>query len=249
MLAERGARVRLEPAWLLHRRRFRDSSDIAEFLTANHGRVACVARGLHRRVRGGTLAARLQPFSPLLISYQGRGELKTLTAVECASPTPRLEGRALLAGLYLNELLVRVLHGAEATPMLLAAYGRAVEKLAGTAVLEPVLRCFEFELLDALGYGLDLAHDALTGLPVREQGYYVLDTQRGIVEVGNAECEPGAISGAALVAMARGEFGGLHAEAAKRLLRQALAERLGPGVLRSRELFLPMPRTATAPGA
>jgi DNA repair protein RecO (recombination protein O) len=76
-------RISLQPAYILHSRPYRDSSQILEVLTAEYGRVSLVARGARRRTRGGgSNSALLQPFTPLLLSFSGRTELKSLTATE-----------------------------------------------------------------------------------------------------------------------------------------------------------------------
>ncbi len=116
-------RVNLQPAYLLHRRPFRDSSQLVELFTAEHGRLSLVARGVHRKARGGSTGAMLQPFVPLLVSFSGRGELKTLTHTEVAGRPQRLSGATLFSGFYLNELLVRLLHRYDPHPPLFASYG------------------------------------------------------------------------------------------------------------------------------
>ena len=67
-----------QPAWVLSRRSYGDSGMLVEFFSAELGRCGAVVRGAHRRKRGGSLASLLQPFHPLLITFAGRSELKTL---------------------------------------------------------------------------------------------------------------------------------------------------------------------------
>ena len=84
-------RVNLQPGYVLHRRAYRDTSTILELFTLEHGRLSAVARGARRQSRRGT-AGRLssQLFQPLLLSFSGRGELKTLTASEAAGSAHEL---------------------------------------------------------------------------------------------------------------------------------------------------------------
>ena len=77
-------RVALQPAYILHSRPYRDTSLLLEVFTAEHGRISLVGKGARRRSRGGSNAALLQPFSPLLVSFSGRSDLKNLTQVESA---------------------------------------------------------------------------------------------------------------------------------------------------------------------
>ena len=67
-------RVALEPAWVLHRRPYRDTSELVDLVTHHHGRIAAVARGS----RSGRRRVPLEPFQPLHASWSGRGELVTL---------------------------------------------------------------------------------------------------------------------------------------------------------------------------
>jgi len=52
----------LEAAFVLHRRPYRETSLILDFLTLNHGRLSAVARGAGRA--GNRWQAELQPFNP-----------------------------------------------------------------------------------------------------------------------------------------------------------------------------------------
>src|ERR1700722_10385018 len=100
-------RVNLEPCFVLHSRPYRNTSLIVELLTKHYGRIAAIARsarGPKSRFKGC-----LQSFVPLLISWSGRGELMYVSAVELQAMPYQLNGKALMSGFYLNELLVRLL--------------------------------------------------------------------------------------------------------------------------------------------
>jgi len=231
-------RVALQPSFVLHTRPYRDSSRLLEVFTAEHGRISLVARGARRPSRGGSGGALLQPFTPLLLSFSGRGELKTLGAIESAGAAVALSGERIYSGLYLNELLVRLLHRHDPHPQLFAAYGAALAELASDDSVEPALRRFEFTLLHELGYGFELAADGRSGASVRADDWYHYHPDCGLyAREGVAEAERPAYAGADLLAMARGEFGGQVRLTARRLLRHALAAHLGEAPLRSRELF------------
>jgi DNA repair protein RecO (recombination protein O) len=212
-------------------------------LTAEYGRISLVARGARRRSRGGSSSALLQPFIPLLLSFSGRSELKTLTATETVGKVLMLRGERMFSGMYVNELLMRLLHQHDAHPQLFAAYARTLQALAGNEVVDTVLRHFEFTLLHELGYSIDLTVDGASGAAVREDLWYHYHPDFGMVARGDAvdQSRP-AFAGSDLLIMAGGEFGGRVRLTAKRLLRQALATHLGDTPLRSRDLF----RTAGA---
>jgi len=231
-------RVHLQPAYVIHSRPYRDSSALLDVFTAEHGRVSLVARGARRQARGGSAAALLQPFTPLLISFSGHTALKTLVATEAARAMLVLRGERLFSGIYMNELLVRLLHHNDAHPALFAAYDAALQALAGGSAMEAVLRRFELTLLEELGYGFTLGCEASGGQPILAGRWYRYEPGVGLL-AARAPGEHGSrvYSGSDLLALASGDFDGPARHAAKRLLREALSVHLGEQPLRSRELF------------
>jgi DNA repair protein RecO (recombination protein O) len=197
------ARVDHQPGFVLHSYPWRETSLIVEALTRDFGRVALVARGAKRRT--SQLRGLLSPFSALSLAWSGKGEVKTLLRAEWTGGLVPLRGDALLAGFYLNELIVRLLARADAHPQVFVAYARALRALAGEgASLEATLRAFEFELLREIGYlpALDVCADGQALAPALR---YRVEPQRGLVRVdrdGDSTC----VSGATVLAMAEGEF-------------------------------------------
>jgi DNA repair protein RecO (recombination protein O) len=231
-------RVILQPAYVVHSRPYRDTSALLEVFTAEHGRISLVARGARRPSRRGSSVALLQPFTPLLISFSGRLDLKTLIATESVEGMRVLRSERLFSGMYLNELLMRLLHRNDAHPQLFAAYDSALKALAGSVAVDAVLRRFEITLLDELGYSLNLGLDGKTGQPVDNTRLYYYDAEQGLVASDDTtDRSATTYSGSDLLAMASGDFDGPVRLAAKRLLREALAVQLGDAPLHSRELF------------
>ena len=219
-----------QPAFVLHSRPYRESSALVDFFTAQ-GRFRAVLRGA--RGRAGTLA---RPFVPLDVAFRGRGELKNVGRLEAAGLAYWLEGSALFAGMYLNELLVRLLPAEDAHPEMFEHYRQTLPALAAKRPLEPLLRSFEWRLLSELGYGFALDRD-VSSQPIDPSVLYRLVPDTGLEPVG--QFQPGLFNGAELLAMAEADwsFPGALA-AAKRLMRQALAPHLGGRPLVSRELFM-----------
>ena len=232
-------RVQLQPAFVLHSRPYRDSSALLEVLTSEFGRISLVAKGARRSVRGRSNGAILQPFIPLLLSFSGRAELKTVTGSEVAGDVVSLKGERLFSGIYLNELLIRLLHRNDTHPNLFIAYADAIATLGGERSMDDTLRQFEFILLEELGYGFDLRVDGHSGAGVCETSWYYYHQEFGLVEQG-ATSNPGSpvFLGADLLAIAEGGHNPETRQAAKRLLRHVLAGHLGDKPLKSRELFL-----------
>ncbi|MFK7975571.1 MAG: DNA repair protein RecO [Halioglobus sp.] len=230
-------RVSLQPAYVLHTRPYRDTSALLEVFTAEHGRLSLIAKGARRSGKKGG-GSSLQPFQPLLVSFSGRADLKTLTGNETAGEAAVLRGDRLYSGLYLNELLMRLLHRYDPHPQLFAAYGDALVALATDAALDPSLRRFELVLLDELGYRLVFDVCGLSHAPVQAEACYRFDPELGLVSCAQDQYKSSGIySGTQLQAMAAGDFSGEARHAAKRLLREALAVHLGDKPLNSRSLF------------
>lgn len=219
-----------QPAYVLHSRAYRETSALVDFLTPQ-GRFRAVLRGA--RGKAGSVA---RPFVPLELELRGRGELKTVGRLEAKGIPHLLQGEALFSGLYLNELLIRLLPAEDPHPTMFEHYAATVQALAAGRALEPLLRSFEWRLLDELGYGFALDTDLL-GQPVVAGGVYRLQADAGLEPV--AQLQPGVFQGSELLAMAEADWSAPGAlAAAKRLMRQALAPHLGGRPLVSRELFM-----------
>ena len=208
----------MDQAFVLHRRRFRETSLIVEFLSLAHGRVAAVARGALRRRAG--LAAVLQPLVRLDVEMRGRGELLTLVKAEPSGPAPALAGERLYSMLYVNELVVRLTAAHDPHPALFALYADTLAALAGAAPLEISLRRFERDLLADIGLGLNLRHEVDSGQPIRPDEDYVYVVDHGPRERRTGDAAGCRVRGATLLALA-GEAPWQDAVAteAKRLMR------------------------------
>jgi DNA repair protein RecO (recombination protein O) len=214
-------RISLAPAYILHHRPYRDTSRILEVVTREHGRLSLFARG----VRGpkAKLASILQPFQLLLLSWSGRGEAAQLTGAESAEPDPPMPSSNLMASFYLNELLMKLTTRHDPLPQLFDDYQETVSGLRRGRRLEPLLRVFEKRLLDTLGYGLDLATEALTGKPIEAHEHYHFRPAQGLVPTV-AEAA-GALEGHSLICLADERLDGQRElEDARRLLQAALAQ-------------------------
>ncbi len=163
----------------------------------DHGRIGLIARGV-RGVRGQGARALLQPLQPLLLSWRGRGELPVMAAAEAAGAAIALHGESLLSAFYLNELLLRLLPRGEAQTALFWRYVLCLAALAEPAAhIGWELRRFERDLLDALGYGLQLHSEADNGAVLEPAARYLLDPESGPRRVVGER----GISGTALIAL------------------------------------------------
>ena len=231
-----------QSAWLLHSRPFRDTSLLLDFLTPELGRVSALVRGA--RGPRSKYRALLQPFQPLTISLSGRTELLNLRDAEAASPALVLTGEHLFAALYINELMVRLLHGHEGEAALFSLYGATLATLGTRADLEPLLRDFELRVLDTLGFGLQFTHEAETGEVLVADGWYYLHQDTGFVrqrqiQDSRQSSAHNVYPGLELQKIALRNFAeGTTRKYAKRLLRQVLQHHMSERPLTSRELFM-----------
>lgn len=230
-------RVSLQPAWVLHHRPYRDTSEIADLLTRDYGRVAVVARGTRT---GGRRRILLEPFRPLLVSWSGRSELRTLRSAEARGAAAIAAGQRLLSMFYLNELLMRLLRKHDPHPETFHDYEDAIGALVGGAAEAPTLRYFECRLLQAMGYGLSLSTD-VDGRPVTVEQTYEYQLEAGPVPVGPDHARGIVVTGRTLLDLERESLDEQRsAREARRLLQAALALYLGDRPLQSRQVLLAM---------
>lgn len=234
------SKVDLQPAYVLHTQAFQNTSLLVDLFCVDYGRVRAVAKGARRA--GSRTRAFLQPFQPVLVSLSGRTDLKSLNSIEGSVNALRLQGTRLFSGLYINELLVRLVTFQESFPELYGSYQEAVVALSGERDLHSILRKFELSLLDALGYGVNLDCDCYSGEPIMQQGHYLFHPDIGFEKLltfaPGSVANAGVFSGAQITALRDGEFDNkAHGQAARRLTRIALQVHLGEKPLASRELF------------
>ena len=228
--------VQLEHAYLLHHRSYRNTSQLIECLTPNYGLVALVAQG-SRRPKGGQRAL-LQPFLALQISWIRRSELGRLTHVELRPPASELGGEKLLAGFYMNELLLRLMAKGDANVAAFSCYSRALAELMSPTKTSRALRLFELRLLEALGYGLNLEHDIETGEPIRAERRYQFLPERGALPESSSTNGDDSYSGRELIALQREKLeDDSSLRAAKRLLSGVLRVYLGDRPLKTRSVL------------
>lgn len=184
---------------------------------------------------------------PLQLSWFIRTDLGTLTGAEMHGPPNSLAGDALLAGFYVNELILNLLHRHDPQPDIFAVYSTTIQRLAGRSDVSIPLRLFEMEMLKVLGYALNLDHDTATQAPLERGKNYDYRVEQGPVPVSGKE-GPMIFSGESLEAIRRQEFERSEVmRDATRLLRQVLAFHLGGKELKSRKVLLEMRRITAAP--
>ncbi|MDH5392173.1 MAG: DNA repair protein RecO [Gammaproteobacteria bacterium] len=232
-------RVEKQPAYILHQRPFRDTSQILEVFTKNYGRLSLMSRG--SRANKSRLKSILQPFRALEISWSGRGEMPTLTSAEPAAQTVAfLQGKSLACALYVNELVMYLIYKHDVHENLFSQYHHTVNRLFEATRLEYELRVFELALLDELGVLVDLSRDVITGKRLNESAEYYFQIERGLSEFDrsfDARNIP-VLSGKSLLAIAENRLDNAEVlRDAKKLMRYLINYSLAGKSLKSRELF------------
>ena len=248
-------RVQLQPAYVIHQRPYRDSSALVEIFSEHYGRCTLVAKGAKRA--GSKFRGLLQPFQPLLLSWVGRSDLGTLTDAEFFAHPVSLKAKYLPSAFYLNELIHYFLHRNDPHDELFTRYHTTLgqlQKLTGRQDDDPmwqlILRRFELELLQSIGYGLVLDHDVKTQATIEADAVYDYQLGHGPVRIaGDQGDELGIrVRGATLLGLRDDrqiltkiqqpddELLPILREA-KRLLRSVIDHHLGHKTLHSRELI------------
>ena len=189
-------RIAEEPAYVLHRYDWSESSLILEVLTRNYGRVALVAKGAKKP--SSNFRPILLPLQPLHIAFGGDAEIRTLRSAEWMGGHVMPTGEALMAGYYLNELLMRLLARDDPHPALFDAYALTVHIIAQEfrkevadeatrgRVLEVALRAFELMLLREIGFLPTLNAQTANLAALNTATSYVLVPEGGL-RVSHAE--------------------------------------------------------------
>lgn len=225
----------LVDAFLIHRRPYSNTSLLVECFTAGEGRFPLIARGVQSR-RRSPQSGLLQPFVPLQVQWRGGGQVKSLNRAEPAGTPFSLTGERLFCGLYLNELLMRMLQRDDPHDRLFQRYGRALAALDEGAEIENTLRHFELGMLSDLGYGVDLAWDHETGEAVDPGGDYYYYPGIGLSAKERTGGVP--LTGRTIaLLLSAGDLDPAGLREAKRLTRALLAFHLDDRPLKSRELF------------
>ena len=242
-------RIEAEPAYVLHARRWRESSLLVEVLSEQHGRLGLVARGVQGPKRH-VLRAALQPLQHIRLDAVQRGELAQLRSAEALDAAPLLAGDAAMAAFYLGELVLRLAPRGDPLPDLYAAYGSARARLADKG-LSWTLRRFERDLLESIGFGFAWDVDG-DGTPIDPAARYRLDPEHGprrLLSDRGQDDRNSAATGRALLAMAADAMPDAEDLAGlRRALRPVLEHHLDGRGLKSWDMLAELGRITPRPG-
>ena len=255
----------MDRAYVLHSYPYRETSLILQVWTEKHGRIGLVAKGAKRPKSPARSV--LVPFQPLVVSWFGRGELRTLKSSEASAPATPLGGQSLMSAFYLNELLLKLTHRDDPHERLFVAYDAAITELREISKkgatyhfsvseaepqrnIEPVLRRFELQMLQELGYAVELAREAGTRAPIAAEREYWYVVERGPVPAGEGETPPNTVRlrGLTLIDLERGRFEDAATVAqSKQLMRLLINHSLDGQELATRTLMRDMMTLSPGP--
>jgi DNA repair protein RecO (recombination protein O) len=225
----------LESAFILHSRRYQESSLIVQVLTASKGRFAAVAKGaLRKRSR---LSGLLQPLSLLTIEVKGKSSLLTVTHADILERFEVQEPKNLYAIFYMNELLMNLTVEHDECPGIFTLYLRSLKQIAENRILEPILRQFEVSLLQEVGLGMNLSENFCDGSPVKENLTYTYVPDKGFTTSRSLEVGVEVSGGALLWLSGKIDYTTEIANEAKKLMRYVISFHLGGKEIKSRSFF------------
>lgn len=194
-------RISDEPAYVLHRYDWSESSLILEVFTRHFGRIALVAKGAKRP--SSSFRPILLPLQPLHVAFGGDAEIRTLKAAEWQGGHVMPTGDALMSGLYLNELLLTLLARDDPHPGLFDVYADVVQVIASEhgEALQSTLRAFELLLLREIGLLPLLDAQTMTLRGLDPQARYSLVPEGGLRQTNAAD--RASLSGAQWMALQR----------------------------------------------
>lgn len=228
-----------QPVYVLHTYPFKETSLVVELFAHSFGRVATTAKGA-RRPRSA-MRGMLQSFQPLIATWSGKLELKTLHSLDWGGGLLLLKGEALMCGFYLNELLLRLLPREDPHEALFEYYSATLKILASGEDFATTLRRFELKLLQELGYAIPLQQD-VSHEQIVETANYRYVAEHGAARLSttlNSQKNGVQLFGKTLIDMASDDYRNTQTQQqSKQLMRYLLAHYLGDKPLHTRQLLI-----------
>ena len=228
------ARISDQPALILRRWDWRNSSLLLDLFTRDYGRIRVMARGARRN----PAKVPYQPFELLSVGWSGKAELKNLIAIEAV--TLPVDEANYLPLLYVNELIGALLPEREANPEVFMIYLELLKR-AHVKLGEAGLRSFELAMMQALGYFPEISLDAVSGLPIQADQSYQFVVDSGFV--GCAGSARDAVNGQTIIDWLEGHYQRDPVlRLAKTVLRSTIDFNLHGKTLKSRDVYIEMQR-------
>ena len=225
-----------EPAYLIHQRPYSEASQIINLFSRHYGRIDVNAKGSKRPK--SKFKSFLQPFSPILVSWSGRSQLKTLRSVDISSSKQsNVLGKHLMSAFYLNELILSFLTTADPYPDLFDVYSLAIENLSSEDSSEIILREFEIKLLTEIGYAINFQTEAMSSKKIEQNLLYRFIAEEGFVSSATSSARDKLIEGSVIDAIGQRDFSDPKTlRIAKRIARESIKYHLSGKELNTKKV-------------
>lgn len=225
-----------EPAYLIHQRPYSETSQIINLFSRHYGRVDAIAKGSKRPK--SKFKSFLQPFSPILVSWSGRSQLKTLRSVDISlGKQSNVSRKHLMSAFYLNELILSFLTTADPYPDLFDAYSLAINNLSNADSSEIILREFEIQLLTEIGYAINFQTEAMSSKKIEPNLSYRFIAEEGFVSSVTSSARDALIKGSVIQSIDRKDFSQPETmRAAKRIIRESVKYHLSGKELNTKKV-------------
>ena len=226
-----------EPAYLIHQRPFSESSQIVNLFSRHYGRVDVIAKGSKRPK--SKFKSFLQPFMPILASWSGRSQLKTLRSIDLnIKQKITLPNKQLMSAFYLNELILSLLTTNDPYQELFDCYALTIDKLSDIDSSESVLRTFEINLLSQIGYAINFQTEAMSSVYIDDKQVYRFVVEEGFIRSNSTTLNRSLVKGSIIKAIERGDYSSSEVlKVAKRITRQSIKYHLSGKELNTRKVF------------
>ena len=230
-------KIYLEPAFVLHSRPYQETSLIIDFFTKSYGRLNAVAKGAKRPK--SPLRSVLTPACKLVVSMTGKSELKNLSSVEIVDHFNLRDGISLNSIIYINELISKATEKEDPHENIFLEYEILLRNLndsKGSEQLEKSLRNFELNLLQEMGYGIDLTREAESNMRIDSNTRYRFDPDKGFSSINENDSTQISFLGQDVLDFSQGQFEKKTTrDASKIIMRLALDYHLGNKTLNIRK--------------
>ena len=226
-----------EPAYLMHQRPFSESSQIINLFSRHFGRVDVIAKGSKRPK--SKFKSFLQPFLPILVSWSGRSQLKTLRSIDLnIKQKTTLPNKQLMSAFYLNELILSLLTTTDPYPELFDCYALTIDKLSDIDSSEAVLRIFEINLLSQIGYAINFQTEAMSSNDIDTEQVYRFVVEEGFIRSNTTTPHHSLIKGSIIKSIEKGDYSTSQIlKAAKRITRESIKYHLSGKELNTKKVF------------
>ncbi len=226
-------KTQLQQAYCIHSRPYRETSQILELLTLEHGLVSCINKGSKKKN-----SSVQNSFLPLLVSWVGKGDLYTLTHIESTGTKQITDTYACIIGMYLNELILKLVPKSSPSHEVFNLYRDVIKLLGEDIHKEKILRLFEVELLALIGHGVSLDKEMDHETPITSKKIYRYDVGIGASKVAQYSSVWNVVKGETLLGLQSPlEMHSHYLAEAKQFMRGIINWHLNNRTLYSREIL------------